>query len=98
MTDSGRRRTRRTRSNLTEGESSKLILLESELEVSDIPVTVEKKSYGVMIGEVDQIRAELVEERGSALWESDYWDETHSWGSDDEEESDEYWHFLGRYE
>ncbi|MDJ0636947.1 MAG: hypothetical protein QNJ34_27460 [Xenococcaceae cyanobacterium MO_188.B29] len=98
MTDSSRRRSRRTRSNLTEGEWSKPVLLEEELEISDIPVTVEKKSYGVMIGEVDQIRAELVEERGSALWESDYWDETHSWGSDDEEESDEYWHFLGRYE
>ena len=97
MTDSSRRR-RRTRSNSTEGESSKPILLESELEVSDLPVTVEKKSYGVMIGEVDQIRAELVEERSSTLLESDYWDESHSWGSDDEEESDEYWHFLGRYE
>ncbi len=25
-------------------------------------------------------------------------DETHSWGADDEEASDEYWHFVGRYE
>ncbi|WP_222427362.1 hypothetical protein, partial [Hyella patelloides] len=27
-----------------------------------------------------------------------HWDETHSWGSDDDEASDDYWHFLGRYE
>ena len=47
---------------------------------------------------MNEIRSELMEERYSALVESGYWDETHSWGVDDEEASDEYWHFLGRYE
>ena len=69
-----------------------------EEEKSEVTVQREGSRQFVMTSEVDQIRAELVEERSSTLWESDYWDETHSWGSDDEEESDEYWHFLGRYE
>ncbi len=48
---------------------------------------------------IDQIRAELFEEKCLPLVESDYWDETHSWGSDNEIiESDDYWHFVGRYE
>ena len=47
---------------------------------------------------INEIRSELMEERNSSLIESGYWDETHSWGSDDEEASDEYWHFVGRYE
>ena len=47
---------------------------------------------------INEIRSELMEERNSSLIESGYWDETHNWGSDDEEASDEYWHFVGRYE
>lgn len=70
----------------------------TEEEKSEVSEQGKKKRQLVMTSEVDQIRAELVEEKGSELLESDYWDESHSWGSDDEEESDEYWHFLGRYE
>ena len=47
---------------------------------------------------INEIRSELMEEKNSSLIESGYWDETHSWGSDDDEASDDYWHFLGRYE
>ncbi len=47
---------------------------------------------------INEIRSELMEERNSSLIESGYWDETHSWGADDDEASDEYWHFVGRYE
>ena len=63
-------------------------------------VTNQVKSKGILVmrRDLDEISSELREERNSALLESNYWDETHSWGSDDEEESDEYWHFLGRYE
>ena len=60
--------------------------------------TKDKKSHGGMRKDIDQIKAELLEERSSGLIESEYWDETHSWGMDDEEASEEYWHFLGRYE
>ncbi len=100
MTDSSRRRTRRTRSNSTEGETKPRLRSEewTEEEISEVFEQRKGSRQLVMTSEVDQIRAELVEERGSALWESNYWDETHSWGSDDEEASDEYWHFLGRYE
>ena len=56
-----------------------------------------KEISGIKTG-LDEISAELKEEGYSALVESDYWDETHSWGVDDEEASDEYWHFVGRYE
>ena len=68
--------------------------IESEEEITR-PVT---EGIVVMRRDLDEIRAELREERNSALVESNYWDETHSWGSDEEEASDEYWHFLGRYE
>ncbi len=94
-TNESRRRSRRITSAESEGETKPTL---SEEEKSEVSEQGKKKMPLVMTSEVDQIRAELVEERGSALLESDYWDETHSWGSDDEEESDEYWHFLGRYE
>ncbi len=68
--------------------------LESEEEITR-PV---RKGIVVMRRDLDEISSELGEERNSALVESNYWDETHSWGSDEEEGSDEYWHFLGRYE
>ncbi len=45
-----------------------------------------------------EISAELTDDRGSALVESNYWDETHNWGSDHEIASEYYWHFVGRYE
>lgn len=46
---------------------------------------------------IDQIRAELFEERFAPSPEPEYEDETHSW-ADNETESEEYQHFLGRYE
>lgn len=46
---------------------------------------------------IDQIRAELFEERFAPSPEPEYQDESHSWG-DNETESEEYQHFLGRYE
>ncbi len=58
----------------------------------------EKKDQLGMKKAIDQMRAELAEERCSAYLESDYWDETHDWGSLISEASSEYWHFLGRYE
>ncbi len=47
---------------------------------------------------IDQIRAELFEERYAPSVEPEYEDESHSWGTDNETESEEYQHFLGRYE
>ncbi len=46
----------------------------------------------------NEINADITDDERSALVESNYWDETHSWGSDSEIESDDYWHFVGRYE
>ena len=100
MTDSSRRRRRRITS-VGSGEETKPIWREEEWaeeEVSETHVQKEKKSHWVMRKDIDQIKAELLEERSSGLIESEYWDETHSWGMDEEEVSDEYWHFLGRYE
>ncbi len=47
---------------------------------------------------INEISAELTDDRRSALVESNYWDETHNWGSDHELASEDYWHFVGRYE
>ncbi len=47
---------------------------------------------------INEIGSELADDRRSELIESNYWDETHNWGSDNESASEDYWHFLGRYE
>ena len=47
---------------------------------------------------INQIRSELYEELRSPLVESEYWDETHSWNTNHETESNDYWHFVGRFE
>ncbi len=46
----------------------------------------------------NEINADITDDERSAVVESNYWDETHNWGSDLEIESDDYWHFVGRYE
>ncbi len=46
----------------------------------------------------NEINADITDDKRSAVVESNYWDETHNWGSGSEIESDDYWHFLGRYE
>lgn len=47
---------------------------------------------------MNEIKSELTDDRRSQLVELNYWNETHSWGSDSEAVSDDYSHFLGRYE
>ena len=106
MTDSSRRR-RRTRS--VSGESQPILPEgnwgEEESDSYSQPerkpsVRVRKKEEETFTTRqgINEIRSELMEERNSSLIESGYWDETHSWGSDDGEASDDYWHFVGRYE
>ena len=46
--------------------------------------------------DLDQIRSELLEEKSAPASEPEYWDESHNWDLDNE--SEDYWHFLGRYE
>ncbi len=89
-----RRRKRVRGGSKPEGEEPLAVKEEEPI----IKERAEKKSQLVMRKDLDEIKAELVEERSSGLVESGYWDETHSWGSDEEEASSEYWHFLGRYE
>ena len=48
---------------------------------------------------INSIRAELLEDiYHSDLAESNYTNDTHDWGNHGYSHSDEYWHFLGRYE
>ncbi len=65
-----------------EGETKPSLRTEewTEEEKSEVSEQGKKKMPLVMTSEVDQIRAELVEEKGSALLESDYWDETRALG------------------
>ena len=99
-TNESRRRSRRITSAESEEPKASVPAEESlnKTEREEVTHQVTSKGILVMRRDLDEISSELREERNSALLESDYWDETHSWGSDDEEESDEYWHFLGRYE
>jgi hypothetical protein len=49
--------------------------------------------------DINTIRTELLEDLYHAnLAESDYSDDTHDWGWDSQTLSDDYWHFLGKYE
>ena len=101
MIDNTRRRKRKTDSLIKPEEQKSSLPAEesiSKTETEEITSQVTRKGILVMRQGIDEIRAELVEEERSDLLESDYWDETHSWGADDEEASDEYWHFVGRYE
>ena len=96
---------------LTQGEQKPILTTQEQSEESIINVQMEQQeatnlapntaqkvdNFSLTKG-IDQIRSELDEENFSALVESDYWDETHSWGADNELESDDYWHFLGKYE
>ncbi len=51
------------------------------------------------INDSNSIRAEIKEDiYHSKLADSDFSDDTHDWGGDLHEVSDDYWHFLGRYE
>ena len=96
-----RRRRRRIHSLIKPEEQKPSLPAEesrSKIETEEVPSQVTRKGILVMRKEIDEIRGELVEEERSDLLESDYWDETHSWGADEEEASDEYWHFVGRYE
>ena len=95
-------RRRRRKSSLIKAEEQKTLVPAEEsrtkIETEEVTNQATRKGILVMRKDLDEIRAELGEERHSGLLESNYWDETHSWGSDEEEASDEYWHFVGRYE
>ena len=71
---------------------------ESELVANnDAKETKTKEAISsVLTAQIDQIRAELLEEEYLNSTEPEYLDETHSWGK--QLESDDYWHFVGRYE
>ena len=47
--------------------------------------------------QIDEIHAELTDESNFNPDEPEYTDETYSW-SNNLSESDDYWHFVGRYE
>ena len=55
------------------------------------------EAKSILTLQIDQIRAELLEEEYLNPTESEYSNETHSWG-DKLPESDDYWHFVSRYE
>lgn len=55
------------------------------------------QQQSVSTSAIDQIRAELFEERYAPSVEPEYQDESHNW-LDTETVSSDYWHFLGRYE
>ena len=79
-------------------ESITNVQMEQQEETNLASNTAQKVDNFSLTNGIDQIRTELDEENFSALVESDYWDESHSWGADNELESDDYWHFLGKYE
>ena len=70
---------------------------ESQKRLPKANITQSQGNFTTIKG-INEISAELTDDRRSELVESNYWDETHNWGSDNEAVSDDYWHFVGRYE
>ena len=111
MTYTRRTNTRRRRTRLTSSQDQQELILPTPKPqekptpnpLSESPEVTKEASNPQLVNpsltnNIDQIRSEIDEELRSTLVESDYWDETHSWGADNEVESDDYWHFVGRFE
>ena len=69
----------------------------------DLPASVQTKmpisSSDIGNNDINTIRADLLEDAyHSKFAESDFSDDTHDWGGDSQLISDDYWHFLGRFE
>ena len=65
------------------------------------PVTpqVDISSSPASDGSINSIRSELLDDfYHSDLTQSDYSNDTHDWDGEGETISDDYWHFLGRFE
>lgn len=65
------------------------------------PVTpqVDISSSPASDGSINSIRSELLDDfYHSDLTQSDYSNDTHDWHGEGETISDDYWHFLGRFE
>ena len=111
MTFTRRTNTRRRRTRLTSSPDQQMSILPTpEPQDNNIPNPHTKSPQTTkeadnpqlvnpsLTNSIDQIRSEIHEELRSTLVESDYWDESHNWGADHEVESDDYWHFVGRFE
>lgn len=95
--------TRRWRKRRTNTDSDPLSF-ELQTESSDpeitAPLTATLSGLATPIpqDQFNQIRDEIEAHHHAHLAGSDYWDDSHDWSDEGELVSDDYWHFLGRYE
>ena len=104
------RKRRRIRSNVENASSTSDISQQSPVDSShedveqdfdDNQIRPQTSISSTTINEqsINSIRAELLEDiYHSDFAESNYSNDTHDWGNNDYSHSEEYWHFLGRYE
>ena len=79
-------------------ESTEPIIQHSDFS-SPVQPQMPSSSSNIGNNNINTIRADLLEDANhSKFAESDFSDDTHDWGGDSQLLSDDYWHFLGRYE
>lgn len=80
-------------------ESTESDIQQDSDDASFLPPQIADSFSTATTNDINTIRAELLEDQyHSNLAESNYSDDTHDWGWDSQKLSDDYWHFLGRYE
>jgi hypothetical protein len=80
-------------------ESTKSSIQQDSDNASSLQPQITNSCSTVSTNDINAIRAELLEDQyHSDLAESNYSNDTHDWGWDSHKLSDDYWHFLGRYE
>jgi|GEM_PF-3329144 len=68
-------------------------------DASSFQSQITSSSSNVGSNNINSIRAELREDNYHSMFaDSDFSDDTHDWGGDNQDISDDYWHFLGLFE
>jgi long-subunit fatty acid transport protein len=104
MNEENIRRRRRTRATSTTEPSFYTAPLQAtepsevNLKIAPEPIITDFSLSKSDWSQINQIRAEFDVEQSKSELISEYSDDTHNWFDDGENFSNDYWHFLGRFE
>ena len=80
-------------------ESNQSSLQENSDDARPLPSQIASSVATAFTNDINSIRAEFIEDTYHCeLNESDFSDDTHDWGDDDQSASVDYWHFVGSFE
>ena len=92
------KRRRRLPSDREQPVTASALWAEINFAVDEERITSGEISTGLAQNDIDQIRAELLQELSYPVADFEYSDGSHDWSDDSEFFSRDYWHFLGRFE